>query len=68
MKRDTPLRMPVAAWLVPLVAGAVKAERNWFVYFSVYFFGSIGVGILLANLIEFPLLRLRDRWFPSRAR
>jgi peptidoglycan/LPS O-acetylase OafA/YrhL len=60
--------MPVAAWGVPLLAGAVKAERNWFVYFAVYFLGSIGMGIVMANLIELPLLRLRDRWFPSRAR
>ena len=28
--------------------------------------GSIGVGILMANLVEIPVLHLRDRLFPSR--
>jgi peptidoglycan/LPS O-acetylase OafA/YrhL len=60
--------MPVLAWLVPLVAGGVKAERNWFVYFAAYVGGSVLFGIVMAVLVEFPVLRLRDRWFPSRGR
>ena len=30
--------------------------------------GSITVGIVMANLVEIPVLRLRDRLFPSRSR
>jgi peptidoglycan/LPS O-acetylase OafA/YrhL len=60
--------VPLTVWLVPELAGGGRAGGFWFLYFTVYFLGSIGVGILLANLIEFPLLRLRDRWCPSRAR
>lgn len=60
--------VPVAMWLVPWLTGPVKAERNWFIYFAVYTLGAIGLGILTGNIVEFPMLRLRDRWFPSRTR
>ena len=60
--------MPVALWLMPWVVGAAKAGRNWFAYLAVYVGGAILWGIIMANLLEFPLLRLRDRIFPSRAR
>ena len=60
--------MPVLYWLVPAIAGSFKAERNWYLYFLTCVLGSIGGGILLANLIEFPMLRWRDRHFPSRGR
>jgi peptidoglycan/LPS O-acetylase OafA/YrhL len=60
--------MPVAIWVVPLLAGAVKEQRNWFVYFTTYIFGSIVFGFVMSALVEFPLLRLRDRLFPSRGR
>ncbi len=58
----------IMVWAVPLLAGPVKAERNWFVYFATYVFGSIAFGIAMSMLVEFPMLRLRDRWFPSRGR
>lgn len=59
---------PVIKWLVPFVAGTVKEQRNWLLYFATYVLGSIIFGIGMATLVEFPLLRLRDRWFPSRGR
>jgi peptidoglycan/LPS O-acetylase OafA/YrhL len=31
-----------------------------------YVLGSIAVGTVMARLIELPVLRLRDQWFPSR--
>jgi peptidoglycan/LPS O-acetylase OafA/YrhL len=34
---------------------------------ALLFLGSIGAGISLSWLIEQPFLRLRDRWFPTRA-
>lgn len=60
--------VPVAAWLMPLVVGAVKEQRNWFGYFATYVGGSIIFGIGMSTLVEFPLLRLRDRLFPARSR
>lgn len=33
-----------------------------------YFVGSVVMGIVMARLIEIPVLRLRDRLFPSRSR
>jgi peptidoglycan/LPS O-acetylase OafA/YrhL len=34
--------------------------------FCIYFVLSIGLGITLSKLIEVPMLRLRDRWYPRR--
>ena len=31
----------------------------------IYFAGSLVVGVLSAKAVEFPTLRLRDRWFPA---
>jgi len=32
---------------------------------SIYVFGSILIGVLMSKLVEFPVLKLRDRLFPS---
>lgn len=37
----------------------------WGLEFSAYVIGSIGLGILMAKLVEFPVLRFRDRFFPT---
>jgi peptidoglycan/LPS O-acetylase OafA/YrhL len=34
--------------------------------FCIYFVLSVGLGITLSRLIEVPMLRLRDRWYPRR--
>jgi peptidoglycan/LPS O-acetylase OafA/YrhL len=59
-------------WHIPFqafAAGAVRrvlhiefsrAQSLWF-----YFVGSVIFGIVMARLIEFPVLRLRDKLFPS---
>lgn len=36
-----------------------------FPFFAWYFFGCVAFGIVMARLIEFPVLRLRDRMFPA---
>jgi peptidoglycan/LPS O-acetylase OafA/YrhL len=41
---------------------------NPWLYMVSYLSGSLAWGWLLAYLIEEPLLRLRDRWFPSQRR
>ena len=37
---------------------------NWTAYATNYYFGSIFFGILMAALVEFPILKLRERYFP----
>jgi peptidoglycan/LPS O-acetylase OafA/YrhL len=39
----------------------------WIVATAVYIVGSILAGVLMAKLIEVPMLVLRNRWFPARA-
>ena len=39
--------------------------QGWLLYSAAYLFGSIGGGIMMARLIEHPVLRIRDRLFPS---
>jgi len=60
--------VPVVVWVVPLVAKILGSHWNWPLYCASYFLGSLGIGILMALLIEFPVLRVRDRLLPSRAR
>ncbi|MFM2082181.1 MAG: hypothetical protein RL380_872 [Verrucomicrobiota bacterium] len=55
-------------WIVPHLSGGDKATRSWPLYAASYLLGGLAVGVGLALLIEFPVLRLRDRWFPSRGR
>jgi len=38
---------------------------NWWVYAGVYLGGSICLGLLMNELIERPVLALRDRIFPA---
>lgn len=58
----------VLFWIVPLAALFIPAKTNWFCYLVVYIVGAVGLGIPMALLIEFPMLRLRDKLFPSRSR
>jgi peptidoglycan/LPS O-acetylase OafA/YrhL len=37
---------------------------NWSAYAINYYFGSIFFGIIMAALIEIPVIKLRDRYFP----
>jgi peptidoglycan/LPS O-acetylase OafA/YrhL len=60
--------VPILIWVAPLLSGATKAQRNWPIWFATYVLGSIIFGIIMSAIVEFPVLRLRDRWFPSRAR
>jgi peptidoglycan/LPS O-acetylase OafA/YrhL len=47
-----------------LVRGSFE---SWLRYGATYLSASIALGIVMAKVVEFPLLRLRDRWLPSRA-
>jgi peptidoglycan/LPS O-acetylase OafA/YrhL len=35
--------------------------------YALYACGSVVVGIIMARLVEIPVLHLRDHWFPSRS-
>ena len=54
--------------LFPLVTVARDDLAGCLLNFTIYFVLCWVAGIALAWAIEFPVLRLRDRWFPSLAR
>jgi peptidoglycan/LPS O-acetylase OafA/YrhL len=59
--------MPVAIWGTAIFGGPLSPYQNWFAYAAAYLFGSIVFGVAMAVLIEIPVLRIRERLFPSRA-
>ncbi len=42
------------------------AAENWFLYIFIYWTGTLILGIGTAKLIEYPILRLRDKLTPSQ--
>ncbi|MEZ6183806.1 MAG: acyltransferase [Planctomycetota bacterium] len=59
-------------WHMPVGLGvaALAARVTWLrpeLALAVYLAGALGVGALLSRAIEAPLLRLRDRLYPSRS-
>ena len=59
--------MPVLEWGVPFVEWALDGPLNYGARLAVYLGGSFCFGIVMAKLVELPVLRVRDRWFPSRS-
>ena len=58
--------MPVAIWGSAALARLLSPNSNWYVDAAFYLVGSIAFGIAMAVFTEFPVLRIRDRFFPSR--
>jgi peptidoglycan/LPS O-acetylase OafA/YrhL len=54
--------LPTHVWLVKFTN---LAQENWFLYAFLYWTGTLLLGIGTAKLIEYPVLRLRDKLFPS---
>ena len=56
-------------WNLPMHAGLMKftdfAAEHWFLYAFIYWSGTFVLGIGTAKLIEYPVLKLRDRLMPS---
>jgi peptidoglycan/LPS O-acetylase OafA/YrhL len=48
-------------------AGRLPRAAVWICGMAVYVAASVAVGVILSKLVEFPMLALRDRWFPARA-
>jgi len=60
--------LPVALWLLPYMKGLMTGYWNWVFNVIVYVGGSIAIGIIMANIVEFPMLKIRDRFYPSRTK
>jgi peptidoglycan/LPS O-acetylase OafA/YrhL len=56
---------PCGAWLPGLMRRTIGFPTGQHGRFAVYFAGSLVVGITMSRLIEYPILRLRDRLFPA---
>lgn len=54
--------LPTHVWLTKFTD---LAAENWFLYWILYLSGTFLFGIGTAKLIEYPVLRLRDKLFPS---
>jgi peptidoglycan/LPS O-acetylase OafA/YrhL len=54
--------------LFPLISSKLNNPFGWILDMLIYFTLSWVVGIVMAHVIELPLLRIRDRFFPSNQR
>lgn len=59
--------MAMATWGVDLARVLFGSFWSWYLYIVCYLVGAVILGMLMAYLIETPVLRLRDRWYPSRS-
>jgi len=60
--------MPVQQWVIPVIEGVIDMPMGWYAYAAVYLVGSVVVGIQACRVIEYPMLRLRDRLYPADQR
>jgi len=58
---------PTGAWLPGLVRRTFHMQENHYIRFGIYVGGSLFIGIMMSKLVEYPILRLRDRLFPTSA-
>jgi len=56
---------PTAAWLPGFFRRTLGFPVGEYGRFTVYFVGSLVIGIVMSKLIEYPILRLRDRILPA---
>jgi peptidoglycan/LPS O-acetylase OafA/YrhL len=59
--------VPLNIWGIPLLEYTSGRSPDFSVQVAVSIFGSLALGLVMAKIVESPALRLRDRWFPSRA-
>lgn len=56
--------LPVQEWIaIPLNN---KLGINWLFYAGIYLIGSVLIGIVMSKMIEYPILKIRDKYFPSK--
>ncbi len=58
--------LPVQFWVVAELKKHTSIQ-SWGFYALVYYLGSLALGIAFAKLIEYPVLRFRDRVLPTAA-
>ena len=58
--------MPVYGAVKRLVPHLVSPQWQWQVGAVLFVVGSFAAGVIMAKLVEFPVLRLRERFFPAR--
>lgn len=59
--------IPVQHWLMPPLAERLGLPAHHGAMTLLYVLVSLAGGVLMARAIEIPVLRLRDRWWPSRS-
>jgi peptidoglycan/LPS O-acetylase OafA/YrhL len=57
---------PAGAWFPGLVRRVLHVSQGPNERFLTYMIGSLAIGITMSKIIEYPILRLRDRIFPAR--
>lgn len=55
--------MPIQYWFERIFR---TDDSNWWLYASTYFMATFLVGIVMSKLIEYPVLKIRDKYFPSK--
>jgi peptidoglycan/LPS O-acetylase OafA/YrhL len=58
--------LPLGIWFMPWLRSLLGGPLPYLVDAAVYCLLSIGFGVVMAKLVELPVLRLRDRLYPSR--
>lgn len=53
---------------VKLVTQNPFGQKHYLLVLAAYFCSSLALGIVMAKIVEAPMLRIRDRWFPSNSR
>lgn len=56
--------LPVQEWLAIPLNNLTKT--GWLVYAAMYLAGSILIGIFMSKLVEYPILKIRDKYFPPQ--
>ncbi|HVH71390.1 MAG TPA: acyltransferase [Candidatus Dormibacteraeota bacterium] len=57
---------PANAWLPGFIRRILHVPVGGYSRFAIYFLGSLTIGILMSRTIEYPILRLRDQFFPAK--
>jgi peptidoglycan/LPS O-acetylase OafA/YrhL len=60
--------MPMFFFGVPLIDAALGDSIGFGTQLMIYLIGSLVIGVIMAKIVEVPVLRLRDRWFPPRSK
>jgi peptidoglycan/LPS O-acetylase OafA/YrhL len=60
--------MPWLRFLQPFLEKQLPGEKRWWITAFLGVAGSLALGRVMAEIVERPALKLRDRWFPAPAK